>query len=234
VPEHADIQRASVPIAVPFCVASGPRVLLFGGSFDPVHRGHVELTLAAARAWGGADAWSVFVPAARSPHKDRGPAADRHRVEMLRLGLRGRRNWWIWTQELQDAGLNPGEPSYWADTWAISGEVFRGERAFLIGTDQALSMHRWRRYDEFWRDAVVMRRGGLSDDGFAGAMRDTGAWGEADIGRWVSRLVDVPRVDASSTAIRAALAQPSTRAQRIEGLEPCVRSYIVERGLYSD
>lgn len=221
-------------MAVPPCVGSARRVLLFGGSFDPVHRGHIELTLSAACAWGGEDCWAVFVPAARSPHKEHGPAADRHRVEMLRLGLRGRANWWIWEQELRDAERNPGEPSYWADTWAISGDVFGGERAFLIGTDQALSMHRWHRYKAFWRDALVMRRGDGSDDELAKGLRAAGVWTEGDIDHWISRLVDVPRVDASSTAIRAALAQENTRVQPIEGLDPGVRSYIVERGLYRD
>ncbi len=172
------------------------------------------------------------MPAARSPHKRAEPAADRHRVEMLRLGLRGRSRWWIWEQELRDAALNPGEPSYWADTWAIAGRVFAGERAFLIGTDQALSMHRWHRYAEFWGDALVMRRGDRSDDEFVSGLRETGAWSADDIERWVSRLIDVPRIDASSTAIRAALAHQKTRGGAVDGLDPGVRSYILGRGLY--
>lgn len=226
-----DIERDWEAVAVPGCVASAGRALLFGGSFDPVHRGHVELALAAAKGWG--EAWAVFVPAARSPHKESEPTPDRHRVEMLRLALRGERRWWIWEQELRDAGRNPGEPSYWADTWAVSRRVFAGERAFLIGTDQALSMHRWRRYEEFWRDALVMRRGDLSDDAFGDRLRSTGAWSDADIDHWLSRLIDVPRVDASSTAIRAALAsRENARGEVPEGLDPGVFRYIDERGLY--
>lgn len=211
-------------------------MLFFGGSFDPVHRGHVELATAAARAWGGPDAWTVFVPAARSPHKPEPPAPDRHRVEMLRLALRGHRRWWVWDQELQDADLHPGKPSYWADTWAIARQVFGGGpgRAFLIGTDQALSMHRWHRYTEFWRDALVMRRGDLTDAAFGEAMLATGAWTDTEVGAWLERLVDVPRVDASSTRIRAALAQENTRGEPVEGLDPGVRSYVLERGLYRE
>jgi len=238
----AQIERGYATIAVPGCAARADRVLFLGGSFDPVHMGHVGLALSAARAWGGDEAWVVFVPAARSPHKDREPTADRHRLEMLRLALRGRRRWWIWDQELRDAGLNPGEPSYWADTWAIAKQTFGGGdgRAFLIGTDQALSMHRWRRSNEFWRDALVMRRGDGSDDDFAGALRGTGAWSEADIGHWMSRVVDVPVMDVSSTAIREGLsARENARGegpvrQAVDGLDPGVFRYIAERGLYRD
>lgn len=231
---NGQIERDFTPVGFPGCVARSARALFFGGSFDPVHLGHVELTLAAARAWGGDGAWAVFVPAARSPHKTKGPAEDRHRVEMLRLGLRGRSNWWIWEQELLDADQNLGEPSYWADTWLIARSLLSGERAFLIGTDQALSMHRWHRYAEFWRDAVVMRRGDGSDDDFIAAMRATGAWSDAEIRHWSSRLIDVPIMDVSSTEIRGAMsAHENARSDHpVKGLDPGVFRYISERGLY--
>ncbi|MCH8508895.1 MAG: hypothetical protein LAT64_09040, partial [Phycisphaerales bacterium] len=163
-PTGQTIERATRPVPVPPVVAHAQRVLFFGGSFDPPHAAHAALPFAIAEArWPGDRPWVVFVPAARSPHKEHAPTDDRHRIEMLRLALRGgrgRARWWIWTQELEDAALNPGRPSYWADTWAIARRTFTGERAFLIGTDQALSMHRWRRYTEYWRDALVMLRPG--------------------------------------------------------------------------
>lgn len=227
------IERTWERVAVPRAVAAAPRVLLFGGSFDPVHRGHTELALAAARRWGGPGCWAVFVPAARSPHKQHEPIPDRHRVEMLRLSLRNAERWWIWEQELSDAELNPGAPSYWADTWMISRRVFGGERAFLIGTDQALSMYRWHRYETFWHEALVMRRGDGSDVGFLESMHATGAWSDADLAHWQSRLVDVPTVDVSSSSIRETLgAQENARREFPDGLDPGVFRYIEQRGLY--
>jgi nicotinate (nicotinamide) nucleotide adenylyltransferase len=223
-------------VALPPVVASSEPVLFFGGSFDPAHAGHAALPFEVARRrWPGRETWVVFVPAARSPHKAEPPAPDRHRVEMLRVGLRGQRRWWIWEQELADAGLNAGQPSYWADTWAIAGGVFSArERAFLIGVDQAESMHRWARYREFWADALVMfRADDITDNAFADRMRATGAWTPAEIDHWVSRLVRTPVVDASSTEIRVHLADPTKRNARIEGLDPGVQKYVLEKGLYA-
>lgn len=235
-PATTQIERRTTPIGVPGCVQTAEPLLFFGGSFDPPHLGHAVLPFEIARRnWPGQRVWVVFVPAARSPHKGRDPTPDRHRVEMLRLALRGRRDWWIWEQELGDADLNPGAPSYWADTWAIARRAFRTrDRAFLIGTDQALAMHRWHRFAEFWPDALVMLRpGGPGPTELADALRRTGAWTEADIARWMSRLVRTGTVDASSTAIRAALSEPAQRNARIDGLDPGVEKYILDRGLYT-
>lgn len=223
---------------LPPCVRSARRVLFVGGSFDPVHNGHIRPAFDAASAWFGRggeghDVWVVFVPAARSPHKDTPPIEDRHRVEMLRIALRGRSRWWIWDEELARAGRNPGEPSYWADTWSLAARcVPHAERAFLVGTDQALAMHRWSRFGSFWRDAVVVRRGDEPIDDFLGSMRATGAWDDAALAHWASRVVDGALIDASSSAIRSALADPANRNAPIEGLDRGVQGYIVERGLY--
>jgi nicotinate (nicotinamide) nucleotide adenylyltransferase len=221
---------------VPTGVASADPLVFFGGSFDPPHTGHARLPFEVANLrWPGQPARVVFVPAARSPHKADPPAPDHHRIEMLRLALQSRRNWWIWEQELADAPLNPGQPSYWADTWAVSSRVFGArDRAFLIGVDQAESMHRWVRFRVFWSDALVMLRADdITDSEFARRMRATGAWTASEIDHWVSRLVRTPLTDASSTAVRAALADPAQRNARIEAIDPGVQRYIAAKGLYT-
>ncbi len=233
--------RLTQPVCVPGLVAGSDPILFFGGSFDPPHLAHAALPFAVAAArWPGRDPWVVFVPAARSPHKQTDPAEDRHRVEMLRIALRASRRWWIWEQELADAALNPGQPSYWADTWAIARRVFSAhDRAFLIGTDQAISMHRWHRFREFWEDALVMLRPGgggappPSADTLRAELASTGAWTDADLDHWMSRLVRTETVIGASTDIRAALADRAQRNARIEGLDPGVQKYIAERGLYA-
>lgn len=229
------IERRFGPVGVPGCVRDAERVLFFGGSFDPPHLGHATLPFEVAeRLWPGQGAWVVFVPAARSPHKQAEPAPDADRVEMLRLALRGQRRWWVWEQELRDAALNPGSPSFWADTRQIARQVFNTRPfAFLIGVDQALAMHRWRRYREFWSEVVVMARGEeITPDGFGSLMAATGAWSPDEVDHWVARLVKTGVVEASSTGVRAALADPAKRNARVEGLDPGVHRYILDRGLY--
>jgi hypothetical protein len=64
-------------------------------------------------------------------------------------------------------------------------------------------------------------------------MRATGAWSDADLAIWDGRLVATPTAAGSSTLIRAALADPAQRNARIEGLDPGVQKYILDRGLYA-
>ena len=62
------------------------KIILFGGSFDPIHRGHV-IVAAAAAEYIAADQ-VVLIPAGRSPHKNAPPLASPHdRLNMIRLAI---------------------------------------------------------------------------------------------------------------------------------------------------
>lgn len=178
----------------------------------------------------------IYVPAARSPFKHNGPAPDEHRVAMLNIALEHDPNCEIWRQELIDADLNPDQPSYWADTWAIVNSMaLSGTNRFLIGADQALSMHKWRRFDEFWRDAIVMLRERTdSADQLIEQLDALGVWNSIELNHWRRCVVSVSTIDASSTFIRNALHDPATRANQISGLDPKVHAYILEHALYLD
>ena len=141
----------------------------------------------------------------------------------------------VWTHELDSGADTPGAPSYWADTWSrVRAVCDTGENRFLIGADQALSMHKWRRYDEFWRDATVMLRDDASHaDDLIRSLRELGVWTEEDLSHWASRVVRVGMVEASSTRIRTALTDPEKRKHPIDGLDDRVLEYIVSRGLYT-
>lgn len=209
-------------------------ILFFGGSFDPPHIGHVKLPEAVLATLGADLDRVVYVPAARSPHKESAPTGGQHRLRMLELAIRSASNARIWTDEIERAGVDPASPSYWSVTWASA----RSQRPdapdrFLIGADQALSMHRWHRYRSFWRDAVVM----LRDDHDAPSMlidslRSIGVWDETDLEHWERRIVQVPLIDASSTHIRSCLADPQRRENPIAGLDDRVQDYILDHGLY--
>ena len=115
-------------------LAIGPRlVVLFGGTFDPPHRGHVELPVRVRdelerRAGCVGEGWLVYVPAARSPHKERGPVvSDADRVEMLGRAIAGVPRAGVWTEEIdraraqQEAGgdgrdARATEPSFTVET----------------------------------------------------------------------------------------------------------------------
>ena len=95
------------------------RIGVFGGTFDPVHNGHVLPVEAAAMKF---QLRRVFyVPARLSPHKDGPPTDARHRVAMLALAIQGRPDWSI---DLEELDREP--PSYTVDTLARSRRATPG------------------------------------------------------------------------------------------------------------
>lgn len=207
-------------------------VVIFGGSFDPPHRGHIELPRLAMEAV-GADV-VAFVPAAVSPFKtDRPPTSAAHRVAMLRIALAGRRWAVVLTDEIDRAAANPGEPSYMVDTVeALRSRV--GESVslrLLLGEDQLPQLHRWRRVERLLALAppVVMARRPTGDGAEKSARLRAEVDGRIDDGKWAQRLVTVRTMAVSSTEIRRKLAA----GESADALLPAgVGAYIRERGLY--
>ena len=124
------------------------RLGVLGGSFDPVHAGHLAVARAAVRRL-RLDA-VLFVPARRSPFKKDGPTPARHRLAMLKLALRGFRRAAIDSCELRRPGL-----SYTVDTLrAFRRRWPEAEFFLLIGADSLPDFPRWRRAGEIRRLAV--------------------------------------------------------------------------------
>jgi nicotinate-nucleotide adenylyltransferase len=139
------------------------RVGVFGGSFDPVHLGHLLL---ADCCWRQAKLDRVeFVPAARQPLKPRGPiAADADRIAMLNLAIADRAEFSFSTVELERGGV-----SYTVDTLrAIRHERPGDELFFLMGADSLSDFPQWREPAEICRLAMplVVRRAGSTPPDF--------------------------------------------------------------------
>ncbi len=114
------------------------RVGIFGGTFDPVHTGHLLLAEQGREQGRLDEVW--FVPAARPPHKDE-PALTRfeQRVEMLALALAGNSAFRIDELEKERSG-----PSYTADTLAELRRRHPGHEFFLlIGSDTLADLPHW-------------------------------------------------------------------------------------------
>src|SRR5688572_14521185 len=133
------------------------RIGLFGGSFDPVHIGHLLVAQAACEELSLDRLF--FIPAAQSPFKPATePAVAALRLRMLRLALAGKSNYEIDEQETQRGGV-----SFTIDTVRDYGARFPGAELFyLIGADHVPTLPKWRDAEELARlvQFVVIPRPG--------------------------------------------------------------------------
>lgn len=133
------------------------KIGLYGGSFDPVHLGHL-LVAQAAREELGLDRL-FFIPAAQSPFKpDSKPTSGADRLRMLRLALAGK----TWC-ELDEQELHRGGVSYTVDTVRDYARRFpQAQLFYLIGGDHVPNLPSWREAEELSRLAtfVVVPRPG--------------------------------------------------------------------------
>jgi nicotinate-nucleotide adenylyltransferase len=118
------------------------RIGIYGGSFDPIHLGHLWVAEAAKECLGLDRV--LFIPAAISPLKqDRKPIEDRHRVEMLKLAISGVEYFGVDERELHRGGV-----SYTIDTLRELKEEHGGaELYFIMGSDSLADFGRWRSTD---------------------------------------------------------------------------------------
>lgn len=120
-------------------MANPRRIALFGGTFDPIHTGHLEIAQKAHRALDLDEV--IFLPCQKSPHKTTGPiASDQERYEMLQLAT-AKFSW----ASVSDFELQRPLPNYtWATVEALKGGFLKDSSLFLlIGLDQWEVLPRW-------------------------------------------------------------------------------------------
>jgi nicotinate-nucleotide adenylyltransferase len=156
---------------------------LLGGSYDPVHNGHLIVGQVAAERL-GLDSLR-FVPALEQPFKQgRHGAPAEHRAAMLELAIANMPGMAIETIELSRAG-----PSYTVDTLrALRAREPSAEFTLLLGADAAADLPAWREAAEIPRLArvVVFARPGTAVPALAA----------------IAETVEVPAIDISATVIR--------------------------------
>ena len=131
-------------------------IAILGGTFDPVHIGHLRVAWEAAEAL---DAQVRLIPAQSPPHRPMPVASAEQRVRMLRLALAGQQRLTLDTRELDRAG-----PSYTFDTLGSLRAEFGDLRPLilLLGADAfagLCSWHRWRELFDLAHIAVLTRPG---------------------------------------------------------------------------
>ncbi len=137
---------------------SSEKIGLFGGSFDPIHHGHLILARDAMESLGLDRV--IFIPVNVSPHKlSHPPVAARLRCEMVAAAIAGEPRFSIDACEAEREG-----PSFAVDTLRLMlGRFPQAEFFYFIGEDNVSALHTWREIDEFKKLAsfVVLARGNL-------------------------------------------------------------------------
>jgi nicotinate-nucleotide adenylyltransferase len=208
---------------------SGPRrVGIFGGSFDPVHAGHLHVARAAQAARGLEQV--VFVPAARPPHKpERILASGADRVAMLELALAGEpasSRWSVADLELERSG-----PSYTIDTVrelpGRLGLAPQAELYLLLGSDNLRDLPRWREADELLSRVhpIVLARSPLEP-----ILRELQRELAPElVAKLRAGLLDLSPVEVSSSDVRGQLARGEDPGR---ALPAGVLEYIRRQGIY--
>lgn len=137
------------------------KIGLFGGSFDPVHLGHLLVAQAACEEFGLERL--IFIPAAQSPFKpDPTTAAAPLRIQMLRLALAGESRFEIDAQEIERGGT-----SYTIDTvLSWQSRCPESQLYWLIGADHVPTLNKWRDAEKLAAalDFLIIPRPGQADE----------------------------------------------------------------------
>lgn len=196
---------------------------LMGGTFDPVHYGHL-IAAENSRCEFGLER-VIFIPAAYPPHKERESVlATAHRLQMVKLAISSNPAFEISTLEQERQG-----PSYTIDTVEYFRRRFPDTQiSFIMGMDSLLMFDTWRDYVRLaglCRFIVVTRPGYVMDRGQSSlAHLPPQLWENLD-------LLEIPGLDISSSDIRrrVRLGLPIKYM-----LPAAVDNYIIEQGLYRD
>lgn len=228
---------------------------LFGGTFDPIHRGHLALARAAQERCNLSRIF--FVPANIPPHKQREPlSAFAHRYAMVALATAQEKNFDPSLLEAPEESAATGprknktpveKPNYTIDTVKRLKRSFKkADRLFLlIGIDAFDDIANWHQAEELFRECefVVASRPGFSLADVANALPEglrprqevtrpfqkQAAAGDLVLAGATIHLLDEVHKPVSSTSIRQAAADGKPLARFVD---PAVADYIKKTGLY--
>lgn len=199
-------------------------VALFGGSFNPIHHGHLIAARSVAETLGIGRA--ILIPSASPPHKTGGDLAGAEaRLDMVRLAVEGEPGF-----DVSDVEIRRSGPSYTIHTV----EHFRQhtdpdtQLCWIIGADTLPELHTWYRIEEIVEACRIVTavRPGFDEPDLASL---AGVLPEHQIKALHEGILQTPRIDISATQIRRRL----RAGQSIRYLVPeSVEQYIREHGIY--
>ena len=200
------------------------KIGIMGGTFDPIHIGHLILGEAAYGQFGLDEVW--FMPAGNPPHKRNrlGRASDEQRVEMVRRAISSNPHFVLSLEEMNEDGY-----SYTYRTLErLNAQYTQSEFYFIIGADSLFDFDTWREPQRI-ADAckiVVATRNQISPEVFESVLNQRR---EQFHGSFLK--LDTPNLDISSQTIRSWIKEHQTVRYY---LSESVRNYIIDQRIYED
>ena len=196
-------------------------ICIFGGSFDPVHKGHKKLALFIAEKLKLEK--MLIIPAGLSPFKKSTGADEEQRLTMCRMAFPEE------IFEISDIEIRRGGKSYTVDTVEAVKKLYPDEKIYLlIGSDQLLSFDRWYRYRDILSMVTlvsVSRERAVEEEALnAFADERLRPFGEC-------LIFDFEAFEISSTLLREGLSSGADVSEYVDGK---VAAYIKEEGLYKN
>ncbi len=197
------------------------KIGVYGGSFDPVHKGHKLLAENLSRE---INADKVFIiPAATSPFKKGSFASDEDRLNMCRLSFSED------LFEISDLEIKRGGKSYTIDTVSEIKKLYPQDKLYLfMGDDMLLSFHKWYKFDEILKLCTLVC-GCRTEDGEKLSQMKAYAENVLDLKENEIVICESEPIETSSTEIREGLKNGDSGF-----LDENVYQYIKSRGLYCE
>lgn len=201
--------------------------LLFGGSFNPIHRGHVGIAQSVADQLGVERV--VLIPAGQPPHKlDHTLAPADARVAMCRLAV-GAAGADDGRFEVSDWEIQQTGPSYTLHTISHFKALVPPPLYWLVGMDSLAELHTWYRVAELVAACMIVTVGRPGSEIDWTALRAT--VGAAAVQRLAKHVLNTPQYDVSSTQVR----RLARAGEPLGALVPvAVAEYIAREQLYAD
>ena len=194
------------------------KIGIFGGSFNPVHKGHAELARAAFKELKLNE--MLIIPTAQSPHKQTAGVSFEDRAEMCRIAFENDKGFVISDIEKQLGGT-----SYTINTVRALKEIYPKNTEFylIIGGDMLFYFENWYRHEALLKECKVVAAA-RENDSYADMLEYANELGRI-------KVLNLPVIEVSSTELREKLSKGEDCADMIDEK---VMAYITERGIYHD
>ncbi len=200
------------------------RIGLFGGTFDPLHIGHLISAEVLADELGLDRV--IFIPSGRPPHKpDKVITSSEHRYNMLELGIKDNSKF-----EIDKFELDKAEPCYTINTVKYFLRKYAEHKLYwLIGSDSLAELPSWYCFDELIEliDIISAYRGGFERERVLAELRES--VNERQYEKLSQGLIRTPMIEISASEIRKRVKNGIS----IKYFVPeSIEEYIIQNGLY--